>query len=96
MASLTLEKAKRYLREYTDDVEVAEDIQDLINFSKEYIKNSTGKDEMDNETYRLAQKIIICDRWENRSSADLTIKAQNALTNLLLQITYCYEGDLNV
>jgi uncharacterized phage protein (predicted DNA packaging) len=90
MASLETEKMKRYLRLEADYHEEDEDISDLLQFSKEYIKNVTGKNELDNEVYRLTQKIIVSDRYENRGSSDMSNKTQNFLSDLLQQIQNCY------
>jgi len=84
--AITKEEVKRYLRieaEYTDE---DTDIDKLIAFSIEYIKGATGLAETDSETYRLAQKMIICDRYENRGGNSVEIKPSNALTLLLTQL----------
>jgi uncharacterized phage protein (predicted DNA packaging) len=73
--ALTKEQAKRYLRIEPDYTDEDEDITSLIAFSKEYIKGATGLDETDSETYRLAQKMIICDKYTNRGGEDVSIKA---------------------
>ncbi|ACA56030.1 phage gp6-like head-tail connector protein [Clostridium botulinum] len=93
---VTLEEIKQYLRIESDCIEEDNFLELLEKSAEQYIKNSTGKKfDNKNELARLACLIFICDRYENRGSADLTIKAQNALSYILTQLSYCYVGDKN-
>ncbi|KOY66357.1 hypothetical protein AN649_08640 [Clostridium sporogenes] len=93
---VTLEEIKQYLRIEPDCIEEDNFLELLGKSAEQYIKNSTGKKfDNKNELARLACLIFICDRYENRGSADLTIKAQNALSYILTQLSYCYVGDKN-
>ncbi len=84
--ALTKEEVKRYLRIETDYTEEDTDIESLITFSKEYIKGATGLDETNSETYRLAQKMIICDRYNDRGGDSVEVKPSTALRSLLNQL----------
>lgn len=86
---LTLDEAKEYLR--VDGDEEKKLIEFLIEFSKEEIENSTGvtfDSGGDKKTYKLAQLIIITDRFENRGSEDLEFKANNILSSLYTKLKY--------
>lgn len=85
MTSLTLAEAKRYCRIDADNTEEDEDIEELIIFSKSYLLNA-GVAEIDSPVYRLAQKMIICDKYDNRGGESVSIKTQNALTLLMTQL----------
>ncbi|HIG0362059.1 head-tail connector protein [Clostridium sporogenes] len=93
---VTLEEIKQYLRIESDCIEEDSFLELLKKSAEQYIKNTTGKLFDDrNDLAKLACLIFICDRYENRGSADLTIKAQNALSYILTQLSYCYVGDKN-
>lgn len=85
MALLTLDDVKPYLRiesSYTDE---DSDIEDLLLFSKTYLLNA-GIAQIDDPVYRLAQKIIIDDRYNHRGSINVSVKANNALIPLITQL----------
>lgn len=86
---LTLDEVKKYLRVDGDDEDVT--IEFLIEYSKEEIENSTGVT-FDSggatKTYKLAQLIIITDRFENRGSQDLEFKVNNFLSTLYTKLKY--------
>ena len=85
MALLTIADVKPYLRietNYTDEDNL---ITDLLLFSKTYLENA-GVIETDNAVYRLAQKIIIDDRYNHRGSINVSVKANNALIPLITQL----------
>ncbi|UUV17369.1 head-tail connector protein [Fusobacteria bacterium ZRK30] len=86
---LTLDEIKLYLR--VDDSEEDKLITQLELFSREEIKNSTGVEyveENPTETYKLAQLIIIADRYENRASEDQEFKPNNILSCLYSKLKY--------
>lgn len=85
MALLTIADVKPYLRietNYTDEDNL---ITDLLLFSKTYLENA-GVIATDNAVYRLAQKIIIDDRYNHRGSIGVSVKANNALIPLITQL----------
>lgn len=87
MADLSLLEAKTYLR--VDGDEEDELIKLLINFSKEEIKNSTGDDGVNpSPIYKIAQLIIIADRYENRGSEDMKFTPNNILSCLYTKLKY--------
>lgn len=87
MAILSLDDVKLYLR--IDSDEEDNFISDLIEYSKEEIKNSTGDDGINpSYTYRMAQLLIISDRFENRGSNEVEFKPNNALSCLLAKLKY--------
>lgn len=91
---VTLEEAKLYLRVDNNDEDNL--IKNLIEFSKEEIKNSTGmcfNPDGNSYSYKLAQLIIVTDRYENRGSQDLTIKINNFLSNLYLKLRYEVQNE---
>lgn len=93
---VTLEEIKQYLRLEQDYTEEDNFLMLLEKSSEQYLKNSTGKVfDNTNELAKLVCLIWICDRYENRSSEDLTIKAKNTLTYIITQLSYCYVGDTN-
>lgn len=87
METVTLEKAKTYLR--IDGNDEDDLILSLIEYSKEEIKNSTGDDgENPSHTYIMAQLLIITDRYENRGSNDEEFKINNILSRLLTKLKF--------
>lgn len=94
MEDLTLEYVKKYMRVDTDEEDAF--INELIEYSKEEIKNSTGDDGSNSSyTYRMAQLLIITDRFENRSSEDKDFKANNALSCLFTKLKFRRDTDVN-
>lgn len=90
MERLTLEAVKRYMRIDTDDEDDL--INELIEYSKEEIKNSTGDDGANpSYTYKMAQLLIITDRFENRGSDDKDFKVNNALSCLFTKLKFRRE-----
>ena len=86
---LELEDIKMYLR-IDDNTEDSLLIM-LEKFSREEIENSTGvpfKPEGNSETYKLAQLIIIADRYENRGSEDMKFTPNNILSGLYTRLKY--------
>ena len=86
---LDLEEIKLYLR-VDDDTEDSL-LKILEQFSREEIENSTGvpyKPEGNSETYKLAQLIIIADRYENRGSEDMKFTPNNILSCLYTKLKY--------
>lgn len=91
---LTMEKIKLYLRLDGDDEVLL--LTQLEAFSKEEIFNSTGvkyDEENVTETYKLAQLIIIADRYENRASEDQEFKPNNILSCLYSKLKYSVVED---
>ena len=91
---LKLEDIKLYLR--IDDSTEDSLLEMLEKFSREEIKNSTGvpfNEEGNSETYKLAQLIIISDRYENRGSSDMEFKVNNILSCLFTKLKYAEGGD---
>ena len=94
---LTMGTIKEYLREDESDYL----LEILLDYSIEEIYNSTGLKATDvtideikageTKTYQLCQLVIITDRFENRSSQDLTPQAQNILSNLYAKLKYAVE-----
>lgn len=86
---LGLEEIKLHLR-VDDDIE-DDYIKMLEKFSREEIENSTGvpyNPEGNSETYKLAQLIIIADRYENRGSEDMKFTPNNILSCLYTKLKY--------
>lgn len=80
---LTLDEAKNYLRvDFADDDKF---ITDLMNYSKEYLLGA-GISASESFLYKLAQEIIINDRYNNRGSESVTSKAQSSLNEIILQL----------
>lgn len=93
MEALNVDAVKKYMRIDTDEEDAF--IEDLIEFSKEEIKNSTGNDgTILSHTYKMAQLLIITDRFENRGSQDKDFKVNNALSCLYIKLKF--RGDINV
>lgn len=89
MGELTLKEIKDYLRLDSDEEDNL--LQMLYKYSKEEIEASTGiknNKAGNSETYKLAQLIIIADRYENRGSADLEFKPNNILSCLYTKLKY--------
>ena len=88
-STLELEDIKMYLR-IDDNTEDSLLIM-LEKFSREEIKNSTGvpyNSEGNSETYKLAQLVIIADRYENRGSEDMKFTPNNILSCLYTKLKY--------
>jgi hypothetical protein len=85
MGKLTLRDVKSYLRIEEDYDDENKDLDELILFSKMYLLNA-GITEIDNPIYRLAQKILIDDRYGHRGSQEVTPKAQSSVNCLILQL----------
>ena len=86
---LELEDIKMYLR-IDDNTEDSLLIM-LEKFSREEIENSTGvpyNSEGNSETYKLAQLVIIADRYENRGSEDMKFTPNNILSGLYTRLKY--------
>ena len=89
MGELTLKEIKDYLRLDSDEEDNL--LQMLCKYSKEEIEASTGiknNEAGNSETYKLAQLIIIADRYENRGSAVLEFKPNNILSCLYTKLKY--------
>lgn len=80
---LNLAQVKNYLRVDSNDDD--EFITSLILFSKEYLL-SAGIKEKNCESYNLAQKIIIDDRYNHRGSEEVTSKIKSSLNCIILQL----------
>lgn len=94
MEAVNLEYAKKYMRIDTDEED--DFIKDLIEYSKEEIKNSTGDDGSNpSYTYRMAQLLIITERYENRGSEDKEFKANNALSCLYAKLKFRSDANGN-
>lgn len=96
---LDLDEIKLWLKLEVEYVEEDSLLNSLLVYSVEEIKNSTGKLNTDIvngvamgeiETYKLIQKLIVCDLYQNRGSQDLTIKTVNILSMLYTKLQYCY------
>ena len=82
---LTKEFVKNYLR--VDGEEEDELIEFLIEESKEEIKVSTGDDgTTPSHLYKMAQLLIVVDRYENRGAEKEELKPNNALNAILLKL----------
>lgn len=92
---LTLDEIKLYLR--VEDQEEDQLIESLLKYSIEEIQNSTGatiEKYGELETYKLLQKIIITDRYENRSSLDGSeVVKNNMISPILLKLKLIVESD---
>ena len=91
---LSLEDIKLYLRVDGDDEDDL--ITSLIKFSVEEIENSTGADYETyghKETYKMAQKVIVTDRYENRASTDVEFKVNNIYSCLCTKLKAMVEED---
>ena len=86
---ISLDLVKLYLRIDGNDEDIL--LNDFIEFSKEEIENSTGvkfNPKGNSSTYKLAQMMIVTDRYENRGSQDLGFKANNSLSGLYTKLKY--------
>ena len=84
---LTLEETKIYLRVDENDEDSL--ITSLLEFSKEEIMNSTGASYEEyggTETYKMAQRVIVTDRYENRASSDGEFKVNNIYSSLCTKL----------
>lgn len=84
-----LKTVKLYLR--IDGDEEDELLNSFIEFSREEIENSTGVKYTsctNRSTYKIAQLVIISDRYENRGSQDLEYKPNNSLSSLYTKLKY--------
>ena len=84
---LTLEGIKLFLR--VDGNEEDDLLKSLEKFSIEEIENSTGVKYVESglsETYMMAQRIIITDMYEQRSSLEQGIIPNNFLSSLYLKL----------
>lgn len=84
---VTLDEVKIYLR-VDDDCE-DEFLKSLLKYSEEEIFNSTGATNEkygELETYKLLQKIIVADRFENRGSSDMDFKPNNICSSLYTKL----------
>lgn len=94
---LNIDEMKLYLR--VDGSEEDEMINSLIEYSKEEIKDATGaamEDYGDSEVYKMLQKIIITDRYENRSSTDGEWKVNNIYSSLCTKLKARVEEDEDI
>jgi len=84
---LTVDEIKLYLR--VDEPEEDNLIETLEEFSREEIEESTGASYelyKEDKLYRLAQLMIITDRYENRGSQDIQFRANNALSGIYTKL----------
>lgn len=91
---MELNEIKMYLRVDGDDEDTL--IKSLIEFSKEEIENSTGatfEKYGEKETYKMAQRVIVTDRYENRSSGDVEFKVNNIYSCLCTKLKAMVEED---
>lgn len=80
---LSLEEMKKYLRvDFIDDDDF---ITELILFSAEYLTNA-GIVASISSSYKLAQKIIVDDRYNHRGSEEVTPKGKSSLNSIILQL----------
>lgn len=91
---LSIDEMKLYLRVDEDEENLL--ITSLIEFSKEEIENSTGatfEKFGEKETYKMAQRVIVADRYENRSSGDIEFKVNNIYSCLCTKLKAIVEED---
>jgi len=91
---MELDEIKMYLRVDGDDEDTL--ITSLLKFSKEEIENSTGatfEKYGEKETYKMAQRVIVTDRYENRSSGDVEFKVNNIYSCLCTKLKAMVEED---
>lgn len=84
---LNLEDIKTYLRVDSDEDDTL--ISSLMEYAKEEIFDATGiKEPTENNeaTYNLAMKIIVADRYENRTSGDEEFKVNNILSRIYTRL----------
>lgn len=84
---LTLDMVKVYLR--VDESDEDQLINQLIEFSKEDIFESTGatfEEFGETKLYQMLQKVIIVDRYENRSSSDVEYQKGNIYSSLCTKL----------
>lgn len=89
---LNLDVIKLYLRLDGDEEDIF--LEQLKIYSREEIENSTGvryNSASISEIYKMAQLIIIADRYENRSSGDMDFKTNNILSCLYAKLKYAVE-----
>ncbi len=94
---LDFEGVKLYLR--LDGSDEDELVKSLIEYSKEEIEDSTGADFETygtTETYKLLQKIIVTDRYENRGSTDAEFKVNNIYSSICTRLKLKVEADADV
>jgi len=86
-----LEKVKEYLRgSGADDGQ----IEDLIEAADIYLVNAGTVKDYGNALYVLALKILATHWYENRVPiGEVTKEMSFSLSNILIQLKYCYGGD---
>ena len=88
-----LEKIKEYLKIDGNDEDIT--IQTLITSAELYLKNAGVIEDYQNELYDLAIKMLVLHWYENRESVlvgSISKKLEFSLSNIITQLTYCYEG----
>ncbi|AJA42862.1 phage gp6-like head-tail connector protein [Clostridium tetani] len=88
---LTLEETKEFLKvDYSDEDNY---IQDLINASELYLKNSTGKSyDNTNPLAKLFCKVLVSDWYDNRGFMEenkVTTKVRYTIQSIIVQLSYC-------
>ncbi|EPR12317.1 head-tail connector protein [Ruminiclostridium papyrosolvens] len=90
---LTLVEAKKYLKGDESDTSEDLDILSLITAAEEYLKNAGCKLPEGNELAKLAIKLLVVHWHENREPIGKADKLQYSLSNIILQLQYCYEEE---
>lgn len=91
---LTLEEAKKYLRIGADDFADDQELETLVLASEAYLTNAGCKLDEGNELAKLAVKILIVHWNENREIIGKNEKLPYSLSNIILQLQYCYEEEV--
>lgn len=87
-----LQEIKNYARLDIDEDDIL--LNSLIESAELYLKNAGVKNTKD-DLYFLALKMLVLHWYENRESVlvgSISKKLEFSLSNIITQLTYCYEG----
>ncbi len=96
MSLITLEELKEYLR--VDESDEDSLIVSLYDFAKEEIHHSTGISEETltediKNLYKMAIRVIVTDRYENRGSSDQSFVLNNVLSSIYTKLKLVEDYD---
>lgn len=89
---LSLEETKLWLREDSEDPEVLQQIQMLIDAAESYLLNATGKQfSAADKQAKLFCLVLVTDWYENRDLTGSRVgeKVRFTVNSMLAQMTYC-------
>jgi hypothetical protein len=93
--AVTVDEAKVWLREDSDDEAVLKEIQDMIDAAEIYITNGSGYNFLTpNKLADLAVKVLVTHWYEFRGSVligSISKEIEFSLKSILAQLSYCYE-----